>query len=668
MARYRRPLAIWLLLLCAALLPRIFTLDRPLTVDEAYFWQDRSAKFLSAVASGRFADTMITGHPGVTTMWLGSIGLLVERALVGLGLLAAPSYQNHLTLMRLPLASATALAIASGYLLLRCLVGERAALIAAFLWCSDPFLVAHSRLIHVDAVLTMLMLLAILALLAACFDSAGPRVGPRAPLLVLAGVASGLALVTKAPALLLFPIGALLLSVWYWQSRSTASVSPYLLIRAAAIWTGIALLTALAAWPALWVAPRQAINSVISEIIVNGGTQHPHNFLLGSDERNPGALFYLVTLLGRTTPWSAFGLMGMVLAVWQRWPWLHGRRTPLLLLACAALLILLALTAAPKKFDRYALPVIPLILVLAACGLLWLGTRLPALLRRGAGLIIAASASITLLSLHPYYLAYYSPLIGGSAYAPKTVPIGEGEGMDLAADWLNAQPDIASSVVATWSPPTIQPYLHTTATWWDVARRNGADYLVAYLYDTQTGDPYIRRFHRECEPLHTVRINGIDYAWIYRVPRQSAQPLDARFGDVLALSGSNLTPPNTACGESLLRVTFTLRPLTAPDQPVMLFVHLLGSDGRRAAQFDLPLATLLSPQQWHAGDEIDSTLELPLPANLPADRYHLFFGLYQPTTSKRLPLQSSMAGQAELAGPDALHIASFTLAAAPDHN
>src|ERR1700712_996065 len=98
MDRNRRQPALSLLLLCAALLPRIFTLDRPLTVDEAYFWQHRSAIFLSALTSGRFADTMIIGHPGVTTMWLGSIGLLVQQALLKLGLLAAPAYQTQLTL------------------------------------------------------------------------------------------------------------------------------------------------------------------------------------------------------------------------------------------------------------------------------------------------------------------------------------------------------------------------------------------------------------------------------------------------------------------------------------------------------------------------------------------------------------------------------------------
>ncbi|KPV52616.1 hypothetical protein SE17_14395, partial [Kouleothrix aurantiaca] len=98
--------ALFLLVLLAALLPRVFTLDRPLTVDEAYFWQNRSAAFLQALTSGNFADTIITGHPGVTTMWLGSLGILLERALQALGVIGPATPPTHLALLRLPVACA----------------------------------------------------------------------------------------------------------------------------------------------------------------------------------------------------------------------------------------------------------------------------------------------------------------------------------------------------------------------------------------------------------------------------------------------------------------------------------------------------------------------------------------------------------------------------------
>jgi hypothetical protein len=63
-----------LLIFCAGLLPRVAGLNDFYTTDEAYYWQGRVARFAAAVSQGDWAATNQTGHPGVTTMWLGSLG------------------------------------------------------------------------------------------------------------------------------------------------------------------------------------------------------------------------------------------------------------------------------------------------------------------------------------------------------------------------------------------------------------------------------------------------------------------------------------------------------------------------------------------------------------------------------------------------------------------
>src|SRR5512135_2840949 len=42
-------------------------------------WVWRSLHFSQALAQGDWASTAQIGHPGVTTMWLGSLGILVKR-------------------------------------------------------------------------------------------------------------------------------------------------------------------------------------------------------------------------------------------------------------------------------------------------------------------------------------------------------------------------------------------------------------------------------------------------------------------------------------------------------------------------------------------------------------------------------------------------------------
>src|SRR5436190_23592115 len=67
-------LAIFLL----AVWPRMVGLETFVTTDEI-FWVGRSGNFARALASGRLASTFQTGHPGVTTMWAGLLGMGRER-------------------------------------------------------------------------------------------------------------------------------------------------------------------------------------------------------------------------------------------------------------------------------------------------------------------------------------------------------------------------------------------------------------------------------------------------------------------------------------------------------------------------------------------------------------------------------------------------------------
>src|SRR5262245_54947368 len=61
-------------LFVVALLPRIFGLGLFLTSDEP-LWLTRSIFFAEALLTDRPASTLQTGHPGVTTMWTGTLGL-----------------------------------------------------------------------------------------------------------------------------------------------------------------------------------------------------------------------------------------------------------------------------------------------------------------------------------------------------------------------------------------------------------------------------------------------------------------------------------------------------------------------------------------------------------------------------------------------------------------
>ncbi|HEU5088174.1 MAG TPA: phospholipid carrier-dependent glycosyltransferase, partial [Roseiflexaceae bacterium] len=359
-SRRRQAITVGLLLFVLALMPRVSGLADFATTDEAYHWIDRTARFWRAVGSGNWAATLQTGHPGVTLMWLGSAGMWLE-GLFGGAPASVPPQIAHLAWLRLAPALFEALLVPLAYGLLRRLVQPEAAACAALLWATSPYLVAHSRLLHLDALLTGCVTLSILLLLVAC--AATQR--HFWLYLALSGGCAGLALLTKGPALIVLPFAGLTLFALIWhQVRPVRPAEWRLLIGRVAgaylAWLAIALLVVVALWPALWVIPNQALARYIGEITDNGGRPNGDGqFFFGQALADPGPFFYPAADLFRTTPAMLLGLLAVPLAL-QRRP---NRRT-LIVLAAFVLFWTLVMSLGPKKFDRYVLPTWPALLIL----------------------------------------------------------------------------------------------------------------------------------------------------------------------------------------------------------------------------------------------------------------------------------------------------------------
>ncbi len=653
------------LVFLAALLPRALGLRDFLTTDEAYHWIMRSERFAAAIGEGRWADTILTGHPGVTLMWLGGLGLQLERTALALGLIAPPDQLGHLAWLRLGPALAHALLIPAGYLLLRRLLRPYA-LVAALLWATSPFLVAHGRLLHLDALLADLCTLTVLAAMVAC------RAARPLPWIALSGLLCGMALLTKGPALILLPfVGLALVGVKFFGEGLALPKALLWAVPRYLLWLGLALLVALALWPALWVAPGRALESYVGEIVGNGGRANGDGqFFLGRSDADPGALFYPLAGLYRLTPLESLGLLLLPLAMWRQPD--RDLRANALAVAAFAIFWALVMTAGPKKFDRYILPAWPAMMALAAlglgaiadCGLRIAGWAKPAIYNlRSAVIALLLFQGLSLTWYHPYYLSYYNPLLGGGRVAQNLFLVGWGEGMDQVGAWLSGRPDIATGQVLSALGPTLQPFVPVPVQPVAALDIRAANYAVAYRESIQReADPARYGRIQSTAPLGTVTIHGIDYAWIYQLPKPFATPRPARFGQGLRLRGYSL-------GQEPSRLTIT--PSWDVAGPVggdeVLFLHIYGPGGERVAGVDVPPGGAAYPPtgQWQAGEQIAVPLPIDLPADLPAGVYTLALGLYDPASGARLPLAEGPPADPALAGGDALLLGTVRLGAAP---
>lgn len=685
------------------------------TPDEAKHWSVRVEAFRDALRRGDLPETNQSGHPGVTTMWLGAAGSLAYHVLADWGYVnsiqpalsyiaerdygrAAMAYHTdpqdyalYRMLLRLPIAIVTALWIPLLYLLLWRLLDSRVALLAALLNVGDPILVAHGQVLHLDALLTAFMSLSMLAALVA-FRTDDPEKalegGIDWRLLVASAIAGGLAFLTKSPSVFIIPIIALaalisairklgpsaLIHAVQTRFRTMPSHWKDVMvwhIAALAVWGVVALAVWIVLWPAAWVDFPGTVQSVMNEVSANGFIDHVWgNFFLGRPVAEPGLLHYPVALVLRLTPWTMLGILALLLGVPPRTRWWSDTVT-VSLLVVFALMFLIVMGMQPKQFDRYLLPIFPALNIVAAVG--WF--RLAHLVRqvilarfRSHSLSVAWGrvrpfgwaliALLLILNLdwyRPYYLAYYNPLLGGGAVAERSIYVGWGEGLDEAGRYIAAQPDGCDYAIASWYELVILPYVCSAVMGLPWAAVPGhVNYVVLYSNQMQRNiyPDILDLVPRRGTLVHTVRIHGVNYASIYQMPYPMQHNLSADFGPI-RLAGYTIDTSQVQTS-GILNVSVQWQSRVPIAEDYLLFVHIFDALGNRVGQTDAPPAGPdLPTSRWQLYHYNRWQHPVPVPAHLPPGEYWISIGLYEPHSFARLSVQAPPQPGAPDDGADA---------------
>lgn len=644
----------WLVLVILILIPRLFSLNVFLTADEPLFLE-QAREFAAGLRSGDFSRTLGIGYPGVTLAWW-------SAPVVGFGPTGDPQAE-----LAAYAAGRTATVLVTGLLLIllyglaRRLVGPWPALLGVGLLALDPYTLAYSRLLHIAAPLALFMSLAGLAWLLWLDDE-------RWHWLALTGLFTGLALLTKSTALLLAPMLGLSLvgwaitqsngRTWHWWPPKIGGL----------ILMGlIAGLVFFAAWPAMWTEPSRALGLTFGKLFTDqeAGTGNLGLFWLGRFVEDPGPAFYQVAFLLKSTPWLLVGLLlslgltwrssGLRLPFVSQHPSRHRFFPATVALWLFALSYLLLMTIASKKSIRYLLPAFPILYLLAGLAFCQMTTaiRSQAALRSSGLLpgLIFVPVLLFALAYHPYYFTYYNPLVLGWRWAPRTLLVGWGEGLEQAAHYLAPRSQDTVSAWYEWLFPVFYPGPVEAV----VPQENmlTADHTVLYINQVQRAIPgpnIIDYFRTRRQPEHTVRLNGIDYAWVYPGPVAGFRPdpapqfpLGGEFGGEARLLGYDLHP-QARSGQPLV-VTLYWRILVAPPAERFVFVRLIDAQGHIWAKSDSPPVMGLWPSpRWQAEMLIEDAHQLAIPPGTPPDVYRLEVGMYDPQSGQPLPAAGQPIG------------------------
>ncbi len=557
-------------LFVAASVSRLFSLGDHWTSDEGG-WLDHSTVFMAAVEMGAFSETLVTFHPGVITIWLAALRTFFTEPHISV---------QGLALARWFIGVALLIGIGVAAMLLYRLFGHWVALIGAAFLSFSPLFLAQSRRVHTDALAATFVLLTVLSLLLYCQIPQKRRylVGSG----IAFGLAC-LAKSNSLILLLWLPICFVLFRnrEETWRQFFLHGLGAGLcflsctLLTVFALWPlfwnptflifGMGLLGAtLFTYRELQKGAHQRLTLYLASVVVVGmisgymvrtvwrvfdgvawAITTPHNvehFFLGQVLYDPGWLFYPLALCVETAPLTLPLAFAGCLFLWRkRHPWSrnghegYARQFRIALaLVAVVLLFTLCLSLTSKKFSRYLLPAFPILEILAAIGffefLKWSYSYIDS--RFGSEtnsqkltfsivsiLCVLLIQILPVLRLHPYYSTYYN-LYFKLTDIRKIITVPAAAGLDLAAKHLNRKPNAQELYVqvSQLSGQFFLPYFIGQTHWADASGEVVPDYEVVHIRDSQVGRvPQTGTLNGELE--HVITLNGIDYVWIYRIPR-----------------------------------------------------------------------------------------------------------------------------------------------------
>lgn len=549
-----------LLLVCvvlAFLLPRLPELNRYVTTDESN-WLMRSANYYKALNDFDLKSTYQHEQPGVTVMWAGMVGFLrryPQYVETRPGQIERPEklfifLRNHEISPMMLLAAGRFFIIvfivatlALAYLVSSRLLGLMCAFLGFILIAFDPFFIALSRLLHVDGLVSALMLLSLLSYLGYLYNGRKPY------FLLISGVSAGLSWLTKSPAFFLLPFIGLVALIELFlnfreqnqSDRSSTHTVPRQVWKAFAPtlgWMAIACTTYFILWPAMWVDPLNTLKAIFSQAAVYAIEGHENVTFFNGQIYTGGDSawnFYPISFAWRSTPPVLIGLgLALLALIFQHRLDISTKKRVVFYLFLYAILFALIMSLGNKKFDRYILPTHLASILIAAFGWVTLAETLTSRLANRYSIKLLQGSTIVLycaliaiqllgvLQTYPYYLNYYNPLLGGSDKAVDVMMVGWGEGLDLVADYLNEQPSAEELRVISWYGDGSLSYLfkgQTVSIEMDMPLEflQKADYVVLYINQIprQLPSPEILSYFEQITPVHIVKIGNIEYARIY---------------------------------------------------------------------------------------------------------------------------------------------------------
>jgi hypothetical protein len=401
-----------ILVFLSVVLIRLPNLGFDIFNTDVWKWKQRIFDFGSGVFGFSFERTLQMYHPGVTLMWLGSIAVKFFNLYYDIFTGGPPPDNNVGVVFGLhfvqKLFVVIGIAFVTAFLFhaLKRLFGAKYAVLAIVFMSLEPFYVALTRVIHLEGLMTTLMLASLAWLFLYLYER------KQAQLLISAVFAS-LAVLTKTSALFLLPFSGIVLFLFDYEKNKDfiGAIKSSLCVYWK--WLLVLIVTFIAVWPSMWVQPVETISTLYKGIFTTGVDTGHIQLFFGDWTLDPGPLFYFVVLFLRS---SVYLLLGMLLLPFVIKKFDIKRKQIISYLVLFAILYFVGMTIPSKKLDRYLLPSMMALLLAVVFAFEWLVEKISKRFNVSqivTSLLFVLPVLAYLCYLHPNYIAYYNPLGGG---------------------------------------------------------------------------------------------------------------------------------------------------------------------------------------------------------------------------------------------------------------
>jgi len=512
----------------------------------------RGTFFVENLSEGKFGETAIKAHPGVTLMWIaGPAGYLasgIDYVKMGgsvLKFLAHPiqtSRENVTTTRQFALKiRQTSVAVVNSIVtLLACvwfgmaLNSGFAVVLSAFLVGFDPYYLGLSRIIHCDSLMATFIIASCTAVFRFLFNEHFSY-----KWIIISGAFAGLGILSKITGAVVVPWFVLVLFVFAWFHFSPKNVSPLFRFVSSVKWIfpkillwSISLVTVfVAVWPAMWVSPKKALGLIFKGTMIAANNVHQSSIdsLL---QKHVGICSYFPRLLIFSAPWivwifvfgACFILLSHFLSSRNKKVCFENKseqrdradRFCWIFISCALLffsaLNIISLGLFQKQAARYiissmvAIDLVAVIVLYRVVIISCLTNVFSQRLVSGVLIILVAWFVYTAFKWIPYATGYRHPIWADLKVNGRSLQRGWGEGLEEAAKVLNRLDGSENLIVALRHFWIFKIFFKGTSVEYDKMTRHKVDYIVLYeiLWDSNSDSQLVKILTENCEPFETI--------------------------------------------------------------------------------------------------------------------------------------------------------------------